>query len=317
LELLANDLSIHGQFHDLLAFRDALARLMAMRAAARRFGRDVHCHRQFLMVEALPGVSLQQTLGQLDRSERLAAIGWLTRGGPFWEDLRRHGAGDWLEYRGEVVTDTAVGEAAFRALHGVTSGLLSVTPSDWSFSPVEVTWREPPDNMRDRAVALENWWNAEELERSLQTAEPQISSWANLRHVSTARFASLTFAGDCFEPLSGIPFLPSAADRIRALLQILDRFARAFDASGKRTPNGQRVYQNYFTGDSAPFSDSSDKEKRRFNKELTFHDPNNPGRYLLCPWHGKVADFRIHFSWPVRYGEPVYVVYVGSKITRR
>ena len=317
MELLANDLSIHGQFHDLLAFRDALARLMAMRAAARRFGRDVHCHRQFLMVEALPGVSLQQTLGQLDRSERLAAIGWLTRGGPFWEDLRRHGAGDWLEYRGEVVTDTAVGEAAFRALHGVTSGLLSVTPSDWSFSPVEVTWREPPDNMRDRAVALENWWNAEELERSLQTAEPQISSWANLRHVSTARFASLTFAGDCFEPLSGIPFLPSAADRIRALLQILDRFARAFDASGKRTPNGQRVYQNYFTGDSAPFSDSSDKEKRRFNKELTFHDPNNPGRYLLCPWHGKVADFRIHFSWPVRYGEPVYVVYVGSKITRR
>ena len=288
-----------------------------MRAAARRFGRDVHCHQQFLMVEGLPGVSLQQTLGQLDKSERLAAIGWLTRGGPFWEDLRRHGAGDWLEYRGEVVTDTAVGEAAFRALHGVTSGLLSVTPSDWSFSLVEVTWREPPDNMRDRAVALENWWNAEELERSLQTAEPQISSWANLRHVSTARFASLTFAGDCFEPLSGIPFLPSAADRIRALLQILDRFARAFDASGKRTPNGQRVYQNYFTGDSAPFSDSSDKEKRRFNKELTFHDPNNPGRYLLCPWHGKVADFSIHFSWPIRFGEPVYVVYVGLKITRR
>ena len=317
MELLANDLSIHGQFHDLQAFRDALARLMSMRAAARRFGRDVHCHRQFLMVEALPGVSLQQTLGQLDKSERLAAIGWLTRGGPFWDDLRRHGAGDWLEYRGEVVTDTAVGEAAFRALHGVTSGLLSVTPSDWSFSLVEVTWREPPDNMRDRAVALENWWNAEELERSLQTAEPQISSWANLRHVSTARFASLTFAGDCFEPLSGIPFSPSAADRIRVLLQILDRFARAFAASGKRTPEGQRIYQSYFTGDSALFSDSSDTEKNDFDKELTFHDPNIPGRYLFCPWHGKAADFRIHFSWPVRFGEPVYVVYVGLKITRR
>ena len=317
MELFANDLSIHGQFHDLRAFRDALARLMTMRATARRYGREVHCHRQFLMVEALPGVSLQQTLGQLDRSERLAAIGWLTRGGPFWDDLRRHGAGDWLEYRCEVVTDTAVGEAAFRALHGVTSGLLSVTPSDWSFSPVEVTWREPLDNMRDRAVALENWWNAQELERSLQTAEPQISSWANLRHVSTARFASLTFAGDCFEPLSGIPFSPSAADRIRVLLQILDRFTRAFDASGKRTPEGQRMYQSYFTGDSALFSDSSDTEKNDFDKELTFHDPSIPGRYLFCPWHGKAADFRIHFSWPVRFGEPVYVVYVGLKITRR
>ena len=77
------------------------------------------------MVEALSGVSLQQTLGQLDKSERLAAIGWLTRRGPFWDDLRRHGAGDWLEYRGEVVTDTAVGEAAFRVLHNNACGLVS------------------------------------------------------------------------------------------------------------------------------------------------------------------------------------------------
>ena len=88
MELLANDLSIHGQFHDLLAFRDALARLMAMRAAARRFGRDVHCHRQFLMVEAQSReYLLQRTLGQLGESERRAVIGWLTRGGPFWDDL--------------------------------------------------------------------------------------------------------------------------------------------------------------------------------------------------------------------------------------
>ena len=318
MELLANDLSIHGQFHDLRAFRDAIARLMTMRATARRYGREVHCHRAFLSVEAQLGVPLQRTLGQLGESECRAVMQWLTRCGPFWDDLRPPGATGWLECRNDIVTDTAVGEAAHRTLHGFTSGLLSVTPSDWSFSPVEVTWREPPDTMRDPAVALENWWNAEELERSLQTAEPQIWSWGNLRHVSTARFASLTFAGDCFEPLSGIPFATSTADRIRALLQILDRFARAFDASGKRTPNGQRIYQNYFTGgESALFSDSSDKEKHRFNKRLTFQDPSIPGRYLFCPWHGKVADFRIHFSWPVRFGEPVYVMYVGLKITRR
>ena len=238
MELFANDLSIDGQFHDLRAFRDALARLMAMRATARRCGREVHCHRAFFAVEAQPGVPLQRTLGRLGESERRAVMQWLTRRGPFWDDLRQHGATDWFECRNDIVTDTAVGEAAHRTLHGVTSGLLSVTPSDWSFSPVEVTWREPPDNMKDRAVALENWWNAQELERSLQTAEPQISSWANLRHVSTARFASLTFAGDCFEPLSGIPFSSSAANHIRVRLQILDRFARAFDASGKRTPDG-------------------------------------------------------------------------------
>ena len=117
MKLLANDLSIHGQFHDLRAFRNALARLMRMRATAQRYGREVHCHRPFLTVEVMPGVSLQQTLGQLAESERRAAFGWLTRGGPFWDDLRQHRAGDYLEYRGTVVTDTAVGEAAFRVLH--------------------------------------------------------------------------------------------------------------------------------------------------------------------------------------------------------
>ena len=115
----------------------------------------------------------------------------------------------------------------------------------------------------------------------------------------------------------GYHFRQAPASRIRVLLEILDRFARTFDASGKRTPAGQRVYQSYFTGDSARFSDSSDTEKRDFDKELTFHDPNIPGRYLFCPWHGKAADFRLHFSWPVRFGKPVYVVYVGLKITRR
>ena len=184
-----------------------------MRAAARRFGRDVHCHRQFLMVEALPGVSLQQTLGQLDKSERLAAIGWLTRGGPFWDDLRRHGAGDWLEYRGEVVTDTAVGEAAFRALHNNACGLVSVSPSAWEFSPIDVTWRRDADGSRDRGTSISNWWDVATLEDDLQTADPPIVSWDVLCDVATRRFAALRFAGDCFTPTAGLPFAVSAAER--------------------------------------------------------------------------------------------------------
>ena len=79
MQLVANELAIHRQFHDVASFRAALARLMAMRAVARRCGRELHCHRQFLSVEALPGVSLRQTLGHLGESERRAAVGWLTR----------------------------------------------------------------------------------------------------------------------------------------------------------------------------------------------------------------------------------------------
>ena len=154
MQLLANDQSIHGQFRDVSSFRQALAGLMDMRSTARRFGLEVHCHRALLAVEAQPGVPLQQTLGRLAESERRAAIGWMTRSGPFWDDLRRHGPDDWLECRREVVTDTAVGEAAFRVLHNSQCGLISIAPSAWEYSPVEVIWMR--DGLADRSTSLGN-----------------------------------------------------------------------------------------------------------------------------------------------------------------
>ena len=111
---------------------------MALRNTARRFGRELYCHRALLAAQAQPGVSMQRTLGHLSESERRAAIGWMTKSGPFWDDLRNHGADDWLECKGKLVTDTAVGEAAFRTLHGSECGLVSVTPSQWEYTPVKV-----------------------------------------------------------------------------------------------------------------------------------------------------------------------------------
>ena len=321
MEILVNDRSIHEQFHDAGSFREALARLMAMRSAARRFGRDVHCHRALLTASPIPGVAMQQAIGRLAvESERRAAMGWLTRFGPFWDDLRRHGAGDWLECGGKIVTDSAVGEAAFRTLHGADCGLISFTPSDWDYSPVDVTWRREDEGADDRSTALRNWRSAPALEAGLRDTAPPFRSWDDLRQAAAIRFESLTFAEDCFEPLSGIPFANGAADRLLVLLDILDRFARSFDRSGARTAEGQRIYQDYFTGGcNALFSDSSDDEKRDFREALTFRHPNEPGGSLFCPWHGKVRQMtlRLHFSWPVRAGRPVYVVYAGPKLTKR
>ena len=320
METLVNDLSIHEQFHDAGSFRDALGRLMAMRSAARRFGREVHCHRAFLAASPIPGVAMQQAIGQLAvESERRAAMGWLTRFGPFWDDLRRHGAGDWLECGGKIVTDSAVGEAAFRTLHGADCGLISFTPSDWDYSPVEVTWRREDEGANDRSTELQNWRSARTLEDGLRDTAPPLRSWDDLRQAAAIRFESLTCAPDCFDPLSGVPFARSVAERFLALLGILDRMARAFDATGARSAEGQRIYQDYFTGDDALFSDSSDKEKRRFREALTFPHPGERGSSLFCPWHGKVRHMtlRLHFSWPVRADRPVYVVYAGPKLTKR
>lgn len=294
-----------------------------MRATARRFNLEVHCNRMLLMAEPMPDVPMQQALQKLSVDERRSAMRWLTHGGPFWDEdaLRRHGTDDYLEYQGDVVTDHALGEAAYRTLHDMECSLVSFTPSDWDFSPVEVTWRRDDMDSDDPTVALENWRDATTLEERLQDASPPVRSWGDLRRISTSRFGSLTFASDCFDPLDGTPFVKSAADRLLVLLDILDRFACAFDANGARTSEGHRIYQDYFTGidDQGWFSDSSESEMQQFRRVLMFPHPDEPGTSLSCTWHGKVRhpELRLHFSWPIRSGEPVYVVYAGPKLTKR
>lgn len=64
--LLVNDQSIHEQFHNIVSFRNALSRLMAMRSVARRNGLDLYCHRFFLLSKPIPGMPMQQAVGNLN-----------------------------------------------------------------------------------------------------------------------------------------------------------------------------------------------------------------------------------------------------------
>ena len=263
---------------------------------------------------------MQQAIASLGTdSQRRAVMIWLTRSGPFWDDLREHGEDDYLECAGDVVTDTSAGEAAFRALHGVECGLVSLSPSAWCYSPVDVTWIREGEGLRNRNAEVENWWSPAPLEAALQHRARPLASWDDLREDSNRRFPGLTFAEDCFAPLVGVPFAKSAADRFVALLDILDRLTRAFDHAGDRDAEGHRIIRGFFTGKRAWFSDSSASEKRDFRRELTFVDPANPSRSAFCPWHGKVSHLtlRLHFSWPVEAGKPIYIAYAGPKITKR
>ena len=263
-------------------------------------------------------MGLQQVIGNLATEQRRAVLTWLTKSGPFWDDVRWHGADDWLECRGEVVTDTAVGEAAWRCCHGVECGLVSLAPSEWCHSPLRVTWVREAEGLGDRNVAVQNWWCEEVLGAALGSQTP-LGSWDDLRDASRNRFAGLVFAEDCFAPLAGVPFAKSAADRFVVLLGVLDRLANAFGDDGVRDAEGHRILQSHFAGERSLFSDSSASEKREFEHELTFAHPDDPAASLFCTWHGKISHLtlRLHFSWPVEAGRPVYVVYAGPKITKR
>lgn len=313
MELLLNDLSLHEQFHDITSFRTAIRRVMLLRSLASRYGFHLHSHRNVLNCRISPEMSLHEALQRLSRDEKRSLLRWLTRQGPFWEDKIRHSPDLFIFFGDEIVTETALGEAAYCKAVGIDSGLISFEPSGWQISPLLV--KIGLDS--GAPVPVPNFWRIPELETALREAVPPIQSWSQLEERSRSMYREIAFAASCFSYLQGQPYVPGAATRILGLLDLLNRLMSSVDASGRRTPEGHQLYQDHFTGDTALFSDSSDSEKQEFEQKLTFPGPH--GTRLFCTWHGKVnyPPFRIHFSWPVSPGDPLFVAYVGLKITRR
>ncbi len=315
MDVLANELSVHGQFPDDASFWHAICGLMRMREVAQRNGHEIYCARRFLDVEPRPGVRLQPALRAARPDELRPFLSWLTRGGPFWDDSRRHRPDEWLECRGELVTDSSVGEAAFRALSGSNCGLVSLRPSDWDYTPVRVFLRREDDTALAEHADLPNWRDPDALDECLRKARPRVRAWEDLRR-EIRRYPNLHFSRDCLDPLRGLPFSDGAARDILRRIDVLNRLASLKSETGAAADERRRLHQEHFRGRKAWFSDSSREEKTGFGAKMTFRHPDRPGERLFCPWHGKVKiqQLRIHFSWPE---PPIYVVYIGQKITRR
>lgn len=315
MELLVNDLSIHGQFQDIESFVKAIDLLIGMRNLCKKFSFELYCHKNLANAQVINSMTMPKAIQCFEKPKRKAMMLWLSKG-PYWEDNREHLSDDYFECNGKVVTDSAVGEAAYRCFMAVNCQLVSIAPSDWVESPLTVLWRDHGDE--DSDVQVINHLDKSALEKELRAAPAPIESWEQLKTFCCTRFTNLRFSKDAFSSLSGHPFVPGAVRRIIERLDVLDRLKTCVDSDGKRTPEGNKIYQDHFTGDKAWFSDSSDHEKIKFKKDLTFNFPDNEGETLFCPMHGKVKtpQIRIHFSWPVTVYPHLYVVYVGYKITK-
>ena len=319
MDFLINDLSLHGQFQDLSEFENAIGLVMRMRDTARQFERELYCHVDISNSEVSPSLSMRQAIPRaLSRDQRQKVLSWLCNTGPFWDDPSGRGADDWLECKSEIVTEHAIGEAAYRCAHGEEHHLVSFAKSKWQGEPV-ITVHWCLNDADTKKIDVCNHWEQHTLENSLQNAPIKYKTWSQFGAAAMARFANLRFSKDCFSYLKGCPFSRGAAVAINKRLHALDRYQSGVDANGRRNAESQEIYQNHFTGDKGWFSDSSDFEKENFRKELTFKHPEKPNKLLECYWHGKISaqTLRIHFSWPNPPGMPLYVVYVGPKLTKR
>lgn len=323
MDFIVNDLSVEEQYSGVYDFEQAISQMMKIRNAIRRFGCNLFCHRNLLQAKVTPAMTMYDVVQTLGINRRRAIMPWLTNHGPFWDDDKHHGPNEYFECNAKIVTETAVAEAAFCCLNKIDRGLASFAPSGWEFSPVTVN--HIIDDQNRRIVAIKNFWTSEDLEQFLEDQPSSILSWEQLENLAKTRFTSVFFSKNAFAYLTGHSFSRAAAQRFLFLFNTLNQLAQCFDEHGNRTPEGHEIYRNFFTGRSggggrgALFSDSSDQEKNDFENDLTFPHPENPNVTLFCPWHGKVQTpkMRVHFSWPVRADETIYVVYVGPKITKR
>lgn len=321
---LVNDCSLHGQFHTAAAFRESLDEVMRIRAAVQRHGHALYCHRKVSTAKLGPSLTMQQAVGALPRDLQRAVLGWLTQHGPFWDDEPLHGSDDCLYCNDDdIVTDTAMGEAAFAWLsQGAVWRLISFSPSTFEVSPIAVRWQRGDD--APLLAEVENHWSLRTVEACIAACPVPLASWRALEEAARLRFDRLVIARDAFSSLGRLPFSPGVADRVMVILDILDRLRGCFDGDGKRTAAGHELYQSFFTGKKseggrgALFSTSSETEQEAFRDVLTFPHPEG-GEALFCPWHGKIQTppLRVHFSSPISVDRPLYVVYIGWKLTTR
>lgn len=315
MDLFVNELSLHGQFTSVSSFVSGLKAMLVCRGIAASYRHSFLCLRSLAERDVLPSVSFREAVRQTrDINLNRVVMAWLDKHGPFWEDTRAHGADDYFEHAGEIVTDCGLGEAAFRLATESPSATVGFCDSAFCATPLRVIWRRSDSVNQD--LDLPNFWQGDRLEEFLCQYENAPQSWPETIERARTRYRNITFIDTILDPLMGEPFSPTIAERVMVLLGVLDRLKSSFGDDGKLTAEGHQLMQEYFHGDRALFSDESETNKRIFARQMTFQTPT--GQALFCPYHGKISFryYRVHHSWPIRPDAPLYVAYIGPKITR-
>ena len=175
MEFLLNELSLSGQYNSTSEFADAVSCVMAIRQLIREAGRELHCNRNLCSTLVCPDMSMHEAIRGLSMNNRRAWMSWLTKGGPFWLEKREHGDDEWLEADGVIVTDTAIGEAAYCLVNELPRQLVSFSPSAWDKTPISVKWQQAADLTTE--VAVQNHWTLETIEAELEALPVEFSSW--------------------------------------------------------------------------------------------------------------------------------------------
>ena len=242
---------------------------------------------------------------------------WVNKRGPFLDDYRQVVDDDLFMFGEDDVTDLGLGEAARRIVVSKQAASYSSTNkpnSRYSVTPLDIVHgllEEPID-----VVSVPNFTNSVELAEVLYSVnQPEPTTWNELLNHCRVIFDGLNIGAHCEQTLARFPYSPAAGRRIANLLAVLQDLVSEMDEKGKLSAKGVQLYNTYFVGERAWFSDES-PTRRADSQKFTFPDPNGSG-HLVCYWHGKVSTppYRLHFEWPLeRPAERLRVTYIGPHL---
>ena len=319
-----NDASLQGQFLSPVHFEPAIRELVELRKTEPAYS-NLFVARSF----SFQKVSANQTLSHAvqtiaDRDLRLRVLQWINQRGPFIDDDRLAEEDDLFECLGIEVTDQGLGEAARRILNGSAAGSWSFVGGaiDFCHNPLEVS-----HGLSDSPIgrySVTNVWTADAFRAVAIASLAEPTSWADLAARLRVRFPRLLIA-DTFDKNSNLraePFNSSISDRAQELCRHLDEYMASRNPDGSPTERTNELVRTLFTGAGGAeplFTAESQSNQDAFRSELTFPNPDDPGRNVFAHWHGKIRHrfFRMHFEWPVPgTSTQIKVLYLGPKLTK-
>ena len=321
MEWHINDLSLSAQFADPRAFRSALEPLLQLRSRDPLLRGCLYCSHMLHACKVTAVYDLKSAVRVTgDRNYIRLALDWCSSAGPFWDDERQPNDDDYFEYQGSNVTDQGLGEAARRRLVGNEANTYSFPLPGFATSPLAVQHGlvEEPLGF----INVVNHWTIAQLESALENCRV-LNNWNDVQAEINRRFDHLIFSTEVMDKLLPIPFSRPVMERIFHLLSLLNQVVLSRDGSGKLSDEGEVILRNYFAGASAGntplFKPESANNRRNYENDLTFRDPSDNSKYLVCHWHGKIQtpQIRVHFEWPTPRGQrEIKIVYIGPKITK-
>lgn len=317
MEWILNDLSLRDKYSSATDFFVDIETIIKLRFSHKLINDNFLCSRSIGNIEVIGDKQFSQlVLSEAPRDLRQQIMTWVSKNGPFWCDNRTENEDDYFEYKDTDVTDLGLGECARKSF-------IEQNVSSYSFSGCyDVSTLPVQHGLKEDIVGtydIDNLWTTDQLIESCLGSIPEPTNWGEAIGQLEQNYQKLIFSSYLLNQISTLPFSFTVYQRMKELCRVLEDYLASRNKKGEMTPKSHEILEQHFHGDKAWFSDESDDDLRKFEKQLSFIDTRDDKKKLYR-FHGKIKtpQVRVYFEWPIPPEQAdIQIVYFGPKITKK